>query len=206
VTASPSPQHATRKKRALRRALELTAITFAVIAVILVLFKLGEKDRPDSVTDTKGDVGSDASAGESGVEEIDIVEAEVTRDGSSILFRARVASGLSATTKRRPVTFRWNLLEDGQETWFLVARLENKVVASLVSTETNYGASTNDDTLPGHVTVTDDRILVRISPDRIPDFPTTFDWELEAALFADPKQPSSPTATDRAPDSGFGHL
>lgn len=206
MTASSAPPQEARQKGGLRRVLEFTFITTAVIAASPGIFKLREEDRPDGVTDARGDVSSDASPGESGVGDIDVVEAEVARDGSSIVFRVRVASTLSTTSKERPVSFRWNLFEEGQETWFLLARLENQAVVSLVSPQTSYGASTNDNTLPGEVTVTDDRVLVRINAFQVPKFPSTFDWELQAALFGDPREPSSPTATDRAPDSGLGHL
>lgn len=175
----------------------------AIVVVVLILATggagpAGSADASDDVTVSEG---QDAPAE---VGPADIEEATVTRDGDAFVFVARMATDIPRRVRNGSLEFRWDIAENGTDTWIVSAAANVSVTAALTSQRSSYGSSTIDDTMRGSVEVDGNMVTVRVDAARVEGFPTDFQWRLQTTLDANRTDPRSATATDRAPDSGIG--
>ena len=175
----------------------------AVILAVIILATGGAG--PPGSEDATGDVV--VSEGERAPEDVgiaDVEEATVTRDGQSLVFVARMATDIPRRVRGGSLEFRWDLSENGTDTWLVSATVNISVSAAITSQRTTYGSSTIDDTLPGSVEVDGNTLTLRVDAARIEGFPAAFDWRLRTTLDADRSDPASATGSDTAPDAGAG--
>ena len=178
----------------------------AVLAVIIVLLVTGGAPTEQLAEDTAGDVSlSEGPAPPPDQSLADIRSARVYLAASQVVFEAKMAGPIPETLKNQTLSWRWELLEGGTETWIVSASVSvDQPIASVLSTQTGYGASTNDETLPGGVDWTDNTIFIRLNAPEIKDFPGEFTWSLETSLDGNRGNARSAVATDTAPESGLG--
>jgi hypothetical protein len=134
----------------------------------------------------------------------DIVEAEVRRRGSGLLFRARMADRIPPRVKGGGMSWRWDIYEAGVGTWILSSNLDIGPVTSLTSTQSNYGSSTFDDSFPGTMTVEGHQLKITLRAKDVEDWPDDFEWVLGTQLDGSQGNPRSALATDTFPDEGRG--
>lgn len=176
----------------------------AILVVVVVLNSGGPTGGPD---DPSNDVAvGEGEAPPEDASPADIERAEVRRDGDRIVFEAKMTQDVPKEVPGGSLEFRWNISENGDETWIVTANLSSALSAAVISHNTDYGSSTIDDTMPGSVAVDGDTVTVTLRPVRIDAFPNAFDWTLKSTLDADFADPASAVATDSAPDSGPGTL
>ena len=171
----------------------------SIVVVIVILNTGGATVGPE---DPRGDVA--VSAGDSPPEDTslaDITRTEVRRDGDRILFEATLSQEIPRKVSGGALEFRWDISENGDETWIVTANLSSRLTAAITSQNTSYGSSTIDDTLPGTVAVDGDilTITLQASQSEKEEFPATFEWILTTTLDADLTDTSSAVATDSAP-------
>jgi hypothetical protein len=191
-----------------------SVIGVAVVLVAGIVILLASAEGP-STSDGSG--VADASAEPSGdvvvadgaeppdeTELADIVEADVRTRGSSVVFRARMATDIPQRVKGGGMTWRWDVYDAGQAAWILSASLDIGPTASLTSTQTNYGSSTFDDSLPGEMSLDGDTITITLRPKDLEDWSDEFEWVLSTSLDGAQGNPRSALASDTAPDDGRG--
>lgn len=181
----------------------------ALVAGIIILLASGGPVGPaeDAGTEAAGEPTGDVVVGEgadppSETDLADVVEASVRRAGSKIVFRAEMATRIPPRVKGGGMAWRWDIYEAGVGTWILSANLDVGPIASLTSTQTNYGSSTFDDTLPGSLRFEGDTIIITLRPDELEDWPDDFEWSLGTTLDGAQGDPRSALATDAVPDEG----
>lgn len=186
-------------------AIVATAVA-AVLGVIIVLLVTGGPPEGELAKDPAGDVS--VSEGDSPPQEhslADIRSARVYFHASQIVFEAEMAVAIPEDLESERMSWRWEILEGGSETWIVSANVGGgEPVASVLHPQTGYGASTNDDTFPGGIDWTGKTLYVRLNAAGIENFPAMFTWRLEASLDGDRRDPRSAVASDTAPDSGLG--
>lgn len=179
----------------------------AIIAVVVVVLATGGQT-PSTGTDAAGDVSVEGDgAPVDDPNAADIASADVRRGkGGDVFFVAEMAGVIPQRIPNGSLELRWDLLQDGNEVWFVSATVTNRVVAAVTSQVSSYGASTIDDTLPGSVQVVGTMLTIRLQAGNIEDFPSGFEWRLRTTLDRDRADPSSSLARDQAPDGGPGRL
>lgn len=186
------------------------AIVASVVAVVLiaiiVLLVTGEPPPGIEAEDAAGDVvlteGDQAPADTSLA---DIHEARVHLVASQIVFEAAMGAPIPRTLKGQTMGWRWEVSEGGSLTWLVTANISvGKPVAALTAQRKNYGISTFEENFPGGVDYDGNTIFIRLNQPDIPDFPTSFTWKLKTTLDGNRADAASATATDEAPDGGFG--
>lgn len=178
----------------------------ALIAVVIVVLATGGAGPGDG-----GEGGEDVQLGEGpgapeDVTPADIAEATVTKEGSDIQFVAEMASEIPMRVEDGSLEFRWDVSENGNDTWIVSSTINVAVTAALTSQQTPYGSSTIDGTMPGEVTVRGTTLTIRFDASKVKGFPGNFEWRLKTTLDADRADPKSAVATDTAPDSGPGRV
>lgn len=176
------------------------------IAVIILILATG-----GSPTGTNEDARDDVAIGEGASPPqdttlADIVGAEVRREDGSIVFVATMGDDIPKKVPNGSVEFRWDVSEDGDDTWIVSANLNLGPTAAVTSQKTSYGSSTIDGSMPGSIEIDGDKLIVTVKADKIDGFPTDFAWILKTTLDADRADPASAVATDTAPDSGPGKV
>lgn len=183
------------------------AIVAAAVGAIIVLLATGEAEPVRTFEDLSGDQA--VSEGDNPPVDTtlaDIRAAEVTSDGGEVVFETRLAMTVPEKLQGSSFGLRWEVYEGGDSTFLITANLDVGPNASIVGQQTNYGASTIDESLPGSLELADDTITIRVEADQIPDFPDEFAWVLTTSLDGDQGDPTSARAEDRAPDQGFGEF
>jgi hypothetical protein len=177
-----------------------------IIAVIVLLLVTGG----DPLAATADQVG-DAIVGEGDKPPADpgladIKTTSVRREGNGdLVFEATMAQQIPSEGEE-VLSFRWDVSENGTDTWMVTANFDNGPVAAVSALQSDYGASTIDSTLPGSIALTGDTVTITLEATDIEGFPSTFAWTVTSTLDADRAGPASATATDTAPDSGLGEL
>lgn len=168
----------------------------------------GDSPQPDAVGEAVGDVVVAEGPEPPGETELaDIVDADVTERGSTLVFRAQMATQIPPRVKGGGMSWRWDIYEGGPTgTWILSANLDIGPNASLTSTQSNYGSGTFDDSLPGELSIRGDTITITLRPKKVTDFPADFEWVLGTSLDGAQGNPRSALATDTSPDEGRGPL
>jgi hypothetical protein len=190
-----------------RRVIALVAGGAILIGAVVVLLVTGGAEAPADFADPTGDVTvGDGPKPPTETALADIVKAEVLHDGNDIVFRAEMNADIPQRVKGESMSWRWDVLVSGTSAWIVSANLDIGPNASVTSTQSNYGSSTFDDTLPGDLDFDGRTITITLRPAEIDDFPTDFDWKLGTSLDGDQGSPSSALATDTAPDQGQGRL
>lgn len=190
-----------------RRGIALAAAVVVVLAVVVTLLVSGGARSPSAFDDPRDDVAlGDGPNAPDDTALADVVEANVTRDGNSLVFEARMAKDVPKHVPGGSLTWRWDLYVHGVSQWIVSADLDVGPNASLTSTQTNYGSSTFDDTLPGDLSIDGRTLTITLHPDDVKGFPETFDWTLGTTLDGDHGDPGSALATDLTPDQGRGKL
>ena len=184
-------------------------VALAIVgAVVLIVIVLAGGGNPQG---RSGDRASDVTLGE-GVKPpseaafADITEASVTKTDGDVVFKARMALDLATKGPKDILSFRWDLTENGEDTWIVSAEVMRRPVASVQSLGTSFGASTIDGTLPGSISVTEGTVTVTVEATEVDGFPTSFGWKLTTTLDGDRADPASAVVTDTAPDSGPGRV
>jgi hypothetical protein len=193
-----------------RVAIGIGALLALVAGIVILLASGGPIDSDDngSVAEA-GEPTGDVVVGEgqeppSDTAVADILEAEVRRRPSSLLFRARMADRIPPRVKGGGMSWRWDIYEAGVGTWILSANLDIGPVTSLTSTQSNYGSSTFDDSFPGTMTVEGHQLKIVLRPKGLEDWPDDFEWSLGTQLDGAQGNPRSALATDTFPDEGRG--
>lgn len=184
----------------------VASVVVAVLAVIIVLLVTGGPPAGESAKDEAGDVTVSEGPAPPGEHSLaDVRSAQVYLEASQIVFEAEMAVPIPTSLKNGMMTWRWEILEDGAETWIVSANVSvGTPIASVLGTRSGYGASTNDKTLPGSIDSTGNRLFIRINPPEIDGFPSRFTWRLTTSLDGDRRDVESAVATDTAPQSGLG--
>ena len=177
--------------------------TIAVIVVVLASGGGPQGGPADATDDVRVEEGAGAPADPGPA---DIAEATVKKIGGEIVFMAVMANDVPGRGSSETLSFRWDLTEDGRETWLVTADLGGRPTAAITSHTSNFGASTIDDTLPGSIEVEGRTVTVSIDAGAVERFPTDFGWILTSTLDADRADPASAVATDTAPDPGPGKV
>ena len=136
----------------------------------------------------------------------DIVGATVTKDGQELEFEVTLGQDIPNRIPKGSLEFRWDVSENGTDTWIVSANLNVGPTAAVTSQKTNYGSSTIDDSMPGSIEITGDTLVVIVRAAEIEGFPQLFEWTLKTSLDADRADPRSGLAIDQAPDSGRGRV
>lgn len=181
-------------------------VVVAVLAVIIVLLVTGGPPAEELAEDPANDVTlSEGPAPPKQHSLADVRSARVYLEASQVVFEAEMATPIPTKLKNQTLSWRWEILEGGSATWILSANVSvGSPIASVLSTQGNYGASTNDDTLPGGIDWTGNTLYVRLNAAQIENFPGTFSWRLETSLDGDRGDPKSAEVSDTAPESGLG--
>lgn len=180
-----------------------------VVAIVIVgiiaaaIFVLAAGGPSGSSADKKADVSLGEGANPPGdTTGADIVQATARlEDNGDVVFEVTMAEPIDQAT-REGLTFRWDITENGEDTWMVSADFKTRPTVSIRSLRSDYGASTIDDTLPGDISVDGSKLVVTIRGREIDGWPAAFEWLVTATLDADPTDPASAVATDSAPDSG----
>ncbi|HEV3471932.1 MAG TPA: hypothetical protein VG408_01830 [Actinomycetota bacterium] len=179
----------------------------ALIVIVVVVLATGGVDRGTGAGDQTADVQVDAGADPPrDVTAADIAEATVTTDGDEVVFVAEMATEIPERIPGGSLEFRWDVIEDGDDTWIVSASVGGRPVAALTAPDSGYGSSTIDNTMPGTVEVAGTTLTVSFDRSQVDGFPQTFEWRLETTLDANRADPQSGIARDRAPDSGNGKV
>lgn len=176
----------------------------AIVIVVIILNSGGPTGGPDDPSDDVAVGGGEGPPEDATL--ADIARAEVRRDGDRIVFEATMTKEVPEKVPGGSLEFRWDISEDGDETWIVTANVSSQLSAAVISQNTGYGSSTIDDTMPGSVAVEGATVTVTLRSGRIDAFPPSFDWMLKTTLDGDFADPASAVATDSAPDSGPGTL
>jgi hypothetical protein len=178
----------------------------AVLGIIILLLITGGPPAGELAKDPTGDVVvSEGETRPSTTALADIRSARVYLEASQIVFEVQADHEIPKNLKDETMSWRWEILEGGSETWIVSANISvGRPIASITAAQRNYGASTIDDTLPGIIDWTGDKLFVRLNAPEIEGFPTDFTWRLESSLDGDRADPGSAVASDTAPDSGLG--
>lgn len=181
------------------------SVVIAAVAAIVVLLMTGSAEPVRTFEDPGGDaVVGDGDKPPTDTTLADIKGAEVREEDGEIVFEARLGAPVPSKLPGGSFGLRWEIHEEGDSTFLITANLDVGPNASIVGEQTRYGASTFEESFPGSIEVTDDKILVRIDPGEIEDFPDEFAWLLKTTLDGDQGDPDSARAEDQAPDSGLG--
>ena len=186
-------------------ALVATAVGI-VLAIIIVLLVTGGPPTDEIPADAEDDVtvaeGPDAPENQALA---DVRSTRVYAEDEEIVFEAVMSTGIPKSLRKETMSWRWEVLEGGSETWIVSANVSvGDPIASVLSTQTGYGASTNDETLPGELQRNGNTVSVRLMPSEIEGFPSEFTWRLETSLDGNRGNARSALATDTAPQSGLG--
>lgn len=130
----------------------------------------------------------------------DIANAVVSRDGDRLVFEAEMATAVPRTLSNGSLELRWDISENGRDTWIVTASITVDLTAAITAQATGYSSTTINDTMPGEVSLDGKRVLVTIDHGRIDGFPDTFEWQLRSTLDADLRDPASGVARDLVPD------
>lgn len=183
-----------------RGVIALGAVVLLAAAVIALLSTGG----PNATgSDSNGDVR--VGKGRKPPKEVriaDIVNASVIKEGDEIVFQAELDGDVPDELDEGLLSYRWNVEEDGRDTWLVTADVTIETHASLVAQQFDYSATTIDQSLPGAVEIDGDVVAVRVDVSELKDFPASFDWSLETVLDGDRSNTASAEATDRVPDEG----
>ncbi|HEV2756784.1 MAG TPA: hypothetical protein VG318_13525 [Actinomycetota bacterium] len=188
-----------------RRLAVVAAVVAAAVAAIVVLLLTGEAEPVRTFEDRPGDAMFDE--GENPPTDTtlaDIRSAEVRAEGGEVVFDAQLAGPIPNELPDGTLDLRWEIYEGGDSTFLITANLDVGPVATVIGERNDYGANTLDETLPGTLTIVEDRLTIRLDTGEIPDFPQEFAWLLHTSLDADQGDAQSARAEDRAPDDGFG--
>lgn len=182
-------------------------VLLAVIVGTVILLNSGAPEAPSAFEDERDDVEvAEGPEPPSETELADIVDADVRRSGSSLVFRAQMSTDIPQRVKGGGMTWRWDIYEGETGTWILSANLDVGPAAFLTSTQSGYGSGTFDDSLPGKLSLEGDTITITLRPDEVEDWPDDFQWTLGTTLDGAQGNPRSALATDTSPNSGRGEL
>jgi hypothetical protein len=185
----------------------IVGIAVVAVAVVVVLLVSGGSEAPSAFDDDAGDVSvAEGPKAPEDTAAADIVDAQVTRDGERLVFTATMDDEIPERVQDGSLSWRWDLYVNGTGEWIVSATVDVESSASITSTQSDYGAGTFDDSLPGSFEIDGDTLTLTLRPDDIPDFPADFTWSLGTSLDGDQGDPESALATDKAPDEGRGRL
>jgi hypothetical protein len=175
----------------------------AIIAAIIVVLATGGGDRAAENKDQLSDVTvGDGPGAPPDTSLADIAEATAHKEGNGdIVFEVTMGSPIPSGGDSS-LSLRWDLSQNGADTWLVTANFDDGPVASISSIEGDYGSSTIDNTMPGSVSATADSVTITVKAGEIEGFPASFAWRVTSTLDADRADPASAVATDTAPDTG----
>ncbi|HYI45491.1 MAG TPA: hypothetical protein VE174_08565 [Actinomycetota bacterium] len=184
-----------------RRTLIVALLVVAAVGAVVLVLATGSPAPEGEKEDRAGDV----KIGEGPLppritDPADIREIDVRADGEVLTLEARMGTSLVRPVPEQSTTWRWEIYEDGDMTWIVSANVDLGPHVSVIATEGDFQASTNDKSLPGRVSVAGDTILVRLRISEIEGFPSTFETVLKTSLDGMRAESKSALATDRAPD------
>lgn len=181
----------------------------AIVAVVLViafgiwLLVSGGSSSGTSSDDPAGDV----AVGKGRRPPSDLAPADLTGggagiDGSELTLTAEVDGEVPGELKDGALSYRWEIFENGNNTWIVTAGVDVGVTASMLATQFDYESSTIDETLPGDVRIDGSTVTVTVDTGDLDDFPSDFQWSLQTSLDGVRTETGSAVATDRMPDGG----
>ena len=177
------------------------AVVVVIGGIVLLLFTGGSS--PGSGRDPEGDVsvgpGGDAPDDPSVA---DLLASDVTIAEGEVTFEARVGADIPKEIPGGSLELRWDLSQGGAQSWIIQANVNVGLSAAITATQTDYGSSTVDETLPGDVKAEGDTITLTLNTDRLEGFPDTFQWRLTSTLDGAMADTDSAVATDALPDTG----
>ncbi|MDQ4145812.1 MAG: hypothetical protein M3198_19105 [Actinomycetota bacterium] len=132
---------------------------------------------------------------------VDVIDADVHGEGDAIVLTARTDVAVPHSLKTSALEFRWDLAGDDAPKWSVVCVIDTTTRVSVFSDE-GFGAGTVDETFPGIFSLRDDTVEIRLRPAALPDFPTSFEWNLATTVRAFRKKTDSPRVQDLFPDEG----
>ena len=179
----------------------------ALIALVVLLLVSGGSEAPSAFGDPGGDVTvADGPKPPADTTTADILQANVSRNGDDIEFRATMDAPIPKSVRDGSLSWRWDVYVDGASAWIVSAGVNVQRSASLTSTQSDYGTGTIDDSLPGELEIRGNNLLITLRPAEIPDWPSDFTWTLGTTLDGDQGDPQSALASDMAPDEGRGRV
>ncbi|MGH2747191.1 MAG: hypothetical protein ACRDKB_04645 [Actinomycetota bacterium] len=179
-------------------------VVVAVLAVMLLSSNPGEsRDERGDVRLIEGSGGRDRHpSGELAASTADIVSADIVSADGELVFETALGADLPIRLHPAALELRWELSGDDGSRWTLSAVLSRDLEVALVS-DSGYGTGTVDDSLPGHVSVSENTIAIGLRVEEVPSFPRGFQWRLSSLLRAFADEPDPPRVEDQMPDEGF---
>lgn len=179
----------------------------AIIAALVLVLAVGGPDETGTA-DPISDVAIGKGTGHPGDTALaEITDVSVRKDGATdLVFEVTIAKEFPAEIPNGSLDFRWDVIENGGDTWMVTANINTGPTAAVTALKSQFGASTIDGTLKGTINVNGNKLTVRFDRTSIEGFPESFAWRLRSTLDGDRTDPGSATASDSAPDSGQGQL
>ncbi len=176
-----------------------------VLAGIVVLLATGGAEPVTRFAEDPPEAGGKAARGTPDPADVaDIDFAEVRAEGDQIVFEARLGMKIPKRIKPGSLDLRWEVYEEGENTWLVTANLDVGPNASVVGLVNDFGGSTVLDSFPGDHEVNGDTWIIRIDPTELPDFPEEFSWRLETTYDRIAGAANTAVVKDQAPKEGFG--
>jgi hypothetical protein len=197
---------ASERPRTVRTGFWVVGVTLAIAAVLIAVLVSGGAgggtDPEGDVRVVEGERPRRATALPVAASIADIVDADVRSEGSDLILDLTAAVTIPGALERSSLEFRFDLSEGGRDTWIVSASINVAATAAVVSQTTGYTSSTIDDSLPGSLELTGERLRITLDPTAIDGFPDSFDWRLSSALIAFRGIAGSVRVEDRFPDEG----
>ncbi|MEA2447229.1 MAG: hypothetical protein QOK47_866 [Actinomycetota bacterium] len=188
-----------------RRTLIVAAAVVIFVGLVALLLSTGDDiEATAKKTDPAGDVKVDKGPlAPRDVDTADIQKVDARIEGGVLTLLAQMGKQLARPVPDQTATWRWEIYEDEAMTWIVSANLDLGPSVSVIATQGDFEASTNDKSFPGKVSIAGDTILIRLRTSEVDGFPPAFETFLETSLDGMRTQPGSALARDRAPDEGY---
>lgn len=182
----------------------VVAIVVTLVGLVVLLLSTGRPTASGEKEDAVGDVKiGKGPLPPRKVDTADIQEVDARSENGVVTLEAKMGASLVPPVPEQSTTWRWEIYEAGEMTWIVSANVDLGPHVSVIATQGDYSASTNDKSLPGRVSIAGDTILIRLRASEVESFPERFDTLLKTSLDGMRTETSSALATDRAPDSGY---
>jgi hypothetical protein len=169
------------------------------VAALLVPRLLGPDEASDATYSSRGqtqeDPGNIVSLGE-------VLEAEVTADGTEVIFSARMASPIPRQLDSSSVDWHWEVTGPSGDHWLVSASLNVALSAAVLAEDGSYSSTTIDESMPGSVDTDGAEMIVRLELPGLERFPKSFTWRLTTAAIGDRAEPEASRVEDSIPDEG----
>jgi hypothetical protein len=107
------------------------------------------------------------------------------------------------------IDWHWELTGSDGKQWIVSASLNVALNAAVLAQDGSHSSTTIDGSMPGTVRSEGYRVIVRLNPSEIDDFPPGFTWVLTTVVVGDRSDPETARVEDSFPNEGhieFGSI